>query len=79
MLYVRARARATQCLNESPSEKEGKCSVLLLIQAHIACDSMKVPPKRKGKSRLVDRRAQSSSLNESPSEKEGKHDLHVWS
>ena len=37
-------------LNESPSEKEGKCSVLLLIQAHIACPSMKVPPKRKGNS-----------------------------
>ena len=36
---------------------------------------MKVPPKRKGKSRLVDRRAQSSSLNESPSEKEGKEDI----
>ena len=36
------------CLNESPSEKEGKCLHLVLMKPHSEGASMKVPPKRKG-------------------------------
>ena len=35
-------------LNESPSEKEGKCLHLVLMKPHSEGASMKVPPKRKG-------------------------------
>ena len=59
-------------LNESPSEKEGKCrGETPNPRLHHA--SMKVPPKRKGNPR-VRRQPPSypSGLNESPSEKEGK-------
>ena len=60
------------CLNESPSEKEGKLEAkragLLAIPA-----SMKVPPKRKGNADQDDVGSFSTCcLNESPSEKEGK-------
>ena len=37
-------------LNESPSEKEGKCRMSILSAAHLMRPSMKVPPKRKGNS-----------------------------
>ena len=36
------------CLNESPSEKEGKYDVLVLVLLREDIASMKVPPKRKG-------------------------------
>ena len=35
------------CLNESPSEKEGKCRKSCSVR-HLLRASMKVPPKRKG-------------------------------
>ena len=59
-------------LNESPSEKEGK-SVDPNLIARVERPSMKVPPKRKGNSRLAFRAGRRACpLNESPSEKEGK-------
>ena len=36
------------CLNESPSEKEGKCVLGFLVVCLVGAASMKVPPKRKG-------------------------------
>ena len=36
-----------ECLNESPSEKEGKSAAVPCIY-RLALASMKVPPKRKG-------------------------------
>ena len=60
-------------LNESPSEKEGKCETLA-APAAVARASMKVPPKRKGntcEARNWNRTC--LRLNESPSEKEGKY------
>ena len=37
------------CLNESPSEKEGKSPGVIVSAGHLAARaSMKVPPKRKG-------------------------------
>ena len=71
MLQVKLMPCA-QTLNESPSEKEGKC---LCYRAYPRWyrPSMKVPPKRKGNARLSRRTAAvSASLNESPSQKEGK-------
>ena len=35
-------------LNESPSEKEGKCGLSWLCRTGVSGPSMKVPPKRKG-------------------------------
>ena len=60
-------------LNESPSEKEGKCSGLSTQGCCYRPASMKVPPKRKGNLGLVSLcSGDGFSLNESPSEKEGK-------
>ena len=60
-------------LNESPSEKEGKCQLEIQHRQAIAGPSMKVPPKRKGNRRIGSEKISGSySLNESPSEKEGK-------
>ena len=60
-------------LNESPSEKEGKCDVSPRTSPRDA--SMKAPPKRKGNNRLtaLEIKNAQSRLNESPSEKEGKY------
>ena len=61
-----------ETLNESPSEKEGKCSFLLRV-AGGRPPSMKVPPKRKGNTMICHRGGDKrATLNESPSEKEGK-------
>ena len=66
-------------LNESPSEKEGKCLVDSVSEMQTVTASMKVPPKRKGNlvpvqtERRLERR-----LNESPSEKEGKWECQDW-
>ena len=61
------------CLNESPSEKEGKCftSGRVTVRLHA---SMKVPPKRKGNLKTINalEKINKRRLNESPSEKEGK-------
>ena len=61
-------------LNESPSEKEGKCLRLARLGiARMGSASMKALPKRKGNflaTRLVAHTMK--GLNESPSEKEGK-------
>ena len=60
-------------LNESPSEKEGKFPIVLILIYGLTVPSMKVPPKRKGNRyfrALSPRRFK--ALNESPSEKEGK-------
>ena len=67
------RRAPAACLNESPSEKEGK----LLISGSSAATrtaSMKALPKRKGncRVRVAGYRRGLSRLNESPSEKEGK-------
>ena len=59
-------------LNESPSEKEGKSPLYAYTRADLAA-SMKVPPKRKGNTKRVERFSPVAwCLNESPSEKEGK-------
>ena len=67
------RIRAlTPSLNESPSKKEGKCSVLVCLLVFNAA-SMKALPKRKGNSVKVPGGSEElKSLNESPSKKEGK-------
>ena len=59
------------CLNESPSEKEGKSHCSLTIKEKPDA-SMKVPPKRKGNTRPGKSPTRPRGLNESPSEKEGK-------
>ena len=60
-------------LNESPSEKEGKCNDRQTQAVVIGDASMKVPPKRKGNRYLPRVQARiMAGLNESPSEKEGK-------
>ena len=60
------------CLNESPSEKEGKYTSN--IPANVGgIASMKALPKRKGNAATtMCPRLRPSRLNESPSEKEGK-------
>ena len=61
------------CLNESPSEKEGKWWSTGGGGSAAGAASMKVPPKRKGNAVGSWRmRPSRISLNESPSEKEGK-------
>ena len=40
-------------LNESPSEKEGKCQALSSSSRRFRFASMKVPPKRKGNQRIA--------------------------
>ena len=47
------------CLNESPSEKEGKLPVILNDSSVSTLASMKVPPKRKGNSPLLSEFAES--------------------
>ena len=71
MCRVSATVSVRSSLNESPSEKEGKC-IRIRTSHRSLRPSMKVPPKRKGNlcPRLSERRA--VPLNESPSEKEGK-------
>ena len=60
------------CLNESPSEKEGKYDRLCGVRGELSA-SMKVPPKRKGNmGGEAERHRPRQCLNESPSEKEGK-------
>ena len=62
----------SECLNESPSEKEGK-SVLKNASTVVRMASMKALPKRKGNGEPFSVRIDSIfCLNESPSEKEGK-------
>ena len=64
--------RGHVCLNESPSEKEGKFRRGDLYYESLKA-SMKVPPKRKGNIlAVIANAANTRSLNESPSEKEGK-------
>ena len=56
-------------LNESPSEKEGKCREAERTMGEVFGPSMKVPPKRKGNASWdVVSAWCSRSLNESPSE-----------
>ena len=69
----RYRPSAMVGLNESPSEKEGKCNDRQTQAVVIGDASMKVPPKRKGNRYLPRVQARiMAGLNESPSEKEGK-------
>ena len=63
---------AEQCLNESPSEKEGKSTRGGDVGCG-DCASMKVPPKRKGNQVEYAKKQYEAGLNESPSEKEGKY------
>ena len=59
-------------LNESPSEKEGKC-VFVHVLPLLSGASMKALPKRKGNRLLLAvKQPKAFGLNESPSEKEGK-------
>ena len=60
------------CLNESPSEKEGKFGGVCANHARRYLASMKVPPKRKGNFLAWVPSRYLPGLNESPSEKEGK-------
>ena len=46
-LSIHLRLRFYTSLNESPSEKEGKCVLTFMIVLLVAA-SMKAPPKRKG-------------------------------
>ena len=72
-LLVTQRAAVNEALNESPSEKEGKCREAERTMGEVFGPSMKVPPKRKGNSSFrVCGLSDFSALNESPSEKEGK-------
>ena len=66
------RNSSSRRLNESPSEKEGKCTPPASFRFSLN-PSMKVPPKRKGKSHRMDDPEFILALNESPSEKEGKY------
>ena len=59
-------------LNESPSEKEGKCRAKHIVTRNLVRPSMKVPPKRKGNNAIIVPGVAVAPLNESPSEKEGK-------
>ena len=72
MLISACAENTLQCLNESPSKKEGKCSVRKVQCVNLRAASMKVPPKRKGNrlsgTALV---ASNGGLNESPSQKKG--------
>ena len=47
ILPLEVAQRAKRALNESPSEKEGKCDLMTQGKIHPK-PSMKVPPKRKG-------------------------------
>ena len=47
----RLRHRFGESLNESPSEKEGKCAYVDMANEFEGEASMKVPPKRKGNCR----------------------------
>ena len=63
---------ALEGLNESPSQKEGKCLAHPRASG-LQLASMKVPPKRKGNALpLPEASAGFHCLNESPSQKEGK-------
>ena len=42
------RRNPRESLNESPSEKEGKCASAVPVNLACVLASMKVPPKRKG-------------------------------
>ena len=67
----RARERADR-LNESPSQKEGKL-VLSLLLDDVFFASMKALPKRKGNGgAAIEQPPYRKCLNESPSQKEGK-------
>ena len=72
-------AYSPAALNESPSEKEGKCAMFRILVSARTCPSMKVPPKRKGNANAVTGNGLTvAPLNESPSEKEGKFErLHT--
>ena len=48
MIYTVRASAFTVCLNESPSEKEGKCLRAQMRQARYDGASMKALPKRKG-------------------------------
>ncbi len=61
-------------LNESPSQKEGKCPPRTGWVASPPA-SMKALPKRKGNIQSEPSRSRHHRLNESPSEKEGKSAL----
>ena len=59
-------------LNESPSQKEGKCLSSALSHSSSTA-SMKALPRRKGNLRWLVRACSANlTLNESPSEQEGK-------
>ena len=72
-IQIRANRFRNVSLNESPSEKEGKCVGHPSTGGVYAFPSMKVPPKRKGnKQEYGTAKLVPAPLNESPSEKEGK-------
>ena len=73
MVRVSGPAQWYSSLNESPSEKEGKCLVDSVSEMQTVTASMKVPPKRKGNLAAVTATLEGRRLNESPSEKEGKY------
>ena len=60
-------------LNESPSEKEGKCEVFPSSSLHLYSLN-ESPSEKEGKFRVVQNQLLQArlTLNESPSEKEGK-------
>ena len=61
------------CLNESPSEKEGKCRLDGCFQFGYFLGLNESPSEKEGKSvNLPDHARLLRGLNESPSEKEGK-------
>ena len=61
-----------KALNESPSEKEGKCRYISSAKALVASLN-ESPSEKEGKCRYISSaKALVASLNESPSEKEGK-------
>ena len=73
MGQVEASNPITECLNESPSKKEGKYRTSTEVRGVCCCASMKALPRRKGNLRWLVRACSANlTLNESPSEQEGK-------
>ena len=70
-LCAQVTAKLVITLNESPSEKEGKCGTLQLV-LHAESPLNESPSEKEGKCRVSRRVHHVLALNESPSEKEGK-------
>ena len=72
-LSVRVLLAILDTLNESPSEKEGKCGGTITVPPPQSEPLNESPSEKEGKYwRLDSEESEMGTLNESPSEKEGK-------